>query len=158
MNKLFIDREWNEFVKVVEKMYKEEEGLTITNCAVLEGINITNCGVLDATEYELDFFESCGGGFSSVGSFTIPMEELHKRINMFETIPLQYNRGEFTSAIDSAWAEKKNILIYPKDMDLIVVDVPREDHCYLKKTSIVEACCYNSKEEFENEIKELLAS
>lgn len=123
----FMNKEYEEFMKVLCEMYKKEEDL-----------NITKCSVISDSEYELEFFEDNAGGFRGIGTFTASMEELHKRIQMFEIIPLHYTRSEYTSAMDTAWTEKKTILIYPEDMDLIVVDVSREEHGYLTKTYIVE--------------------
>lgn len=50
----------------IERYFEETEGLVITNIEVI-GNTAT-----------LDFFESCGGGFASVGDFTIEGDELIK--------------------------------------------------------------------------------
>lgn len=135
------------FNEVVFQMFKEEEGL-----------NITNCVILNHGEYELDYCESCGGGFSNVGSFKVPAEELYERVDMFLTKPIRFARSEIVSAIDTSWNQKKRILIYPKDMNLIIVDFPREEHCYLTKTHIIETDCFDSKKDFEYKVKELVLS
>ena len=146
MKHKFMGRNYEEFIKVVCEMYKKEEGLNITDCQLIG----------DTEEYELDSFEDCGGGVGSVGSFRVAVEELHERIRAFETIPLHYARKEYMSAIEAAWTEKKILLIYPDDMDLIVVDVPREELCYLTKTYTVYSQLYDTKEKLENEVKSLV--
>lgn len=147
MKMKFMNKEYEEFMKVLREMYKKEEDL-----------NITYCSMISDSEYELEFFEDYGGGIKGLGAFTVSMEELHKRIQLFEIVPINYARSEYTSAIETAWTEKKTILIYPEDMDLIVVDISREEQGYLTKTHIVESQRYNTREEFENEIKLLLAA
>lgn len=130
------------FVKLICEMYDTEEGLEITNCTELSD-----------GKYELDFIESCGAGCSSVGSFVIEKESLEQRLADYQAKPIEYDRNSLSEAIDMAWDKKRKLLIYPEDMNLIVVDVPREEHCYLShRTHQIESRFFDSKEEFEKEV------
>lgn len=145
MEKVFMGKDYDEFFGMVKDVYVKEEGL-----------NITFCDVKNETEYELDFFEEYGPGMSGVGSFIIDRRELHQRILEFNTAPMHFTKENMILAVNTAWNEKKSLLLYPEDMDLIVVDIPRDAHCYLTKTIIVDADRFDTKEELEEHIKNYL--
>lgn len=62
-----------EIKKDVEKYYREIEGLDITNMEILKNGKI-----------RLDYLESSGGGFSSVGDFDMELDELVELANYKE--------------------------------------------------------------------------
>lgn len=63
------------FINIINNMYK-----------TYEGIEILNCTEISDTECELEFIESCGGGFSAVGSFRILKERLYENLQQFSSL------------------------------------------------------------------------
>lgn len=73
-------------------------------------------------------------------------------------MPSGFTRNQIETAIDLAWNSKATLLVYPKDMDLIVVDIPREEHTYLSsRTYVVDTEQFESKQEFHNFIHNIIA-
>lgn len=67
----------------------------------------------------------------------------------------EFKLNEIDEAIDKAWELKECILLYPEEMNLIVVDKEREEHSYLSHTIIIDSNCFDSKEEFVECIKSM---
>lgn len=53
----------------------------VSKSYAMEGITVLDCREINETTYEIEFFEACGGGYSSVGEFEVSSEELINRIN-----------------------------------------------------------------------------
>lgn len=147
MLKLFLGRKFESFMDVVHYMYNEDER-----------INVTNCKPINDTEYELEYRYSLTKNEDEIHHFKVGIKELHEKITKFEFQSYHFSRSEVAKAINKAWDEQINLLIYPKNMNMIIVDIPREEDCYLKRTTIIESNYFDSREDFERQIKELLAS
>lgn len=146
MENLFLGRKFKWFMDVVHYMYNEEENM-----------NVTNCKPINDTEYELEYRYSLSKDEDEIHYFNIGIKELHKKITDFEFQSYHFSRSDITKAIDKAWDEQINLLIYPKNMNMIIVDIPREEDCYLKRTAIIESNCFDSKEGFKEYIYELIS-
>lgn len=134
-----------ELRKDIEKYYREIEGLDITNMEILEDGKV-----------RLDYVESSGGGFSSVGDFDVEFDELVEKANYKtreEIRPMHrewnYNKESLMEAIDYAWDKQIVLLLYPEDMDLIVADAWADEYCLLKHTLVLDTTAFKSKEVFQ---------
>lgn len=141
MEKNFMGKSFEEFFELVKDMYAEGNY-----------IDVTSCKSKNEKEYELTFYEDFDISKAGIGSFTIGKEILHDKIVQYENRPMHFTKDQIALAVKTAWNEDKELLLYPEDMDLIVVDIPREEHCYLTKTRIITARDYNNKEELEEEL------
>lgn len=135
-----------DFIEAVENIYAKE------------GSTVTNIDQINDNEFKIDLLDGLGGGFSTLGSVTITKADLLDKIEYYRAKPIEYTRSEYNKASEKAWEEKKTLLIYPDDMDLIVVDFAREEHCYLSnRTRKIDSRDYENKEKFVAEIKGLVS-
>ena len=81
------------------------------------------------------------------------MSENKKSINS-EILFHEFKISELEDAINLAIKNKEQILLYPKNMNLIVVDIYREEQEYLKHTAIFNYNHFDTEEEFINTVKE----
>lgn len=73
-------------------------------------------------------------------------------------MPSEFTRNQLETAITLAWDNKATLLVYPEDMDLIVVDIPREEYGYLSsRTYVVDTNQFESKQEFHSFIHNIIA-
>ena len=71
-------------------------------------------------------------------------------------MPINYKRHEIDIAIATAWSNKAVLLVYPSDMDLVIVDMPCEEHEYLSHTYLFDATQFDNKNEYTKFIKSII--
>lgn len=71
-------------------------------------------------------------------------------------MPIKYKRNEIDIAITTAWSNQAILLVYPSDMDLVVVDMPCEEHEYLSHTYLFDTTQFNNEIDYKNFIKSII--
>lgn len=71
-------------------------------------------------------------------------------------MPIKYKRNKIDIAITMAWSNQAILLVYPFDMDLVIVDIPREEHEYLSHTYLFDATQFDNETNYKNFIKSII--
>lgn len=104
----------NDISKDLEDMFREQQGITITNIELDKEKNL----------YILDFIESCGGGCSSVGQITRDVEDLFNEVISYkqekefidrEEVEHSCSKQEYAEHLEEEYKNAKEFLENPNE-------------------------------------------
>lgn len=139
-------------------------------CEAMEG-NCPKCPLCGGDSLCTEVYEKCG--YTPFDMCLRSLEEMCKntKADVKKNIPLpnmsltprgiseeaitrEFEINELEDAIQLAVKRKEQILLYPKTMNLIVVDCYRAEQYYLMHTAIISYDSFNTEEEFINAVRE----